>query len=209
MSARLMLLTGLVVFACLTWQSGIASAGEIRERGGGPELEMKSTCRPVLRISLRIHLGKSAWQSPDFIPIAEEISSIWLGQAGICFETEIVLHDHPAADGFDLWFAPVLQQKPSYNGLFHDEHDIHVRDLPVLDPAKHPARSATARTAAHEMGHALGLRHRQDSADNLMRSKTYGWQLNAEEIRRARRTALSKALPDREPQQCGVVIRND
>lgn len=200
MNIRHILLTWLLAFACMPLASGVAA--EMHE----PRLETSAYSRQVLRIPLRIHLGKSTWQPAEFIPIAEEISSIWLTQAGICFETEIVLHDRSAETGFDLWFSPVLTEKPSFNGLFHDEHDIHVRDVPILDPARKPARSSTARTAAHEMGHALGLSHRQNSNDNLMRSKTFGWQLDETEIRRARKAASAKALPDKNRLQCTVVI---
>jgi hypothetical protein len=182
------------------------SAHAADRQSGGAASAAISTQHPVLRIPLRIHLGKSAWRPVDFVPVAEEISGIWLTQAGICFETEIVLHDLTEDAGFDLWFEPVLKERPAFNGLFNDEHDIHVRDVPILDPAKSPAQSPTARTAAHEMGHALGLRHRQDSNENLMRSKTYGWQLNEDEIRRARMAAEKKALPDRKPVQCAVEI---
>ena len=188
---------------------GVPSAAHAADlQSGGATVAATSPHHPVLRIPLRIHLGKSTWRPAEIVPAAEEISSIWLTQAGICFETEIVLHEMPAASGFDLWFEPMLNERPGYNGLFNDEHDIHVRDVPILDPAKRPAQSPTARTAAHEMGHALGLRHRQDSDENLMRSKTYGWQLNEDEIRRARRTAEEKALPDRGPVQCAVAIKD-
>lgn len=198
------LLLSVLPFCC----GVLSSTHEADRQSGGPALAATSPHYPVLRIPLRIHLGKSAWRPAEFVPVVEEISSIWLAQAGICFETDIVLHDAPAESGFDLWFEPVLNERPGYNGLFNDEHDIHVRDMPILDPAKRPAQSPTARTAAHEMGHALGLRHRQDSDENLMRSKTYGWQLNKDEIRRARNAAAEKALPDRNPLRCNVVIRD-
>jgi hypothetical protein len=198
------------MLTCFFLPGGALSADEAgSQEVDEPKIETKAVNRPVLRIPLRIHLGKSAWRPVGFLPLAEEINSIWLMQAGICFEIELVQHDRPALDGFDLWFMPVLEERPSYNGLFKDVHNIYVRDVPILGPAKQPAHSSTARTAAHEMGHALGLHHRQESDDNLMRSKTYGWQLSAEEIQQARRAAFSEALPDQKPFRCRVVIKKD
>jgi len=151
---------------------------------------------PVYRIPLRVHLGESNRSPQDFRDILDEINHIWLSQAGICFEMQVVLNDEPLERGMDLWFLPVLPGDPGMNGYFRSDHDIQVRDTPVLKPAGHPARYPAARTAAHECGHGLSLSHRQDSDDNLMRSKTYGWQLNDQEIRAARRAASKMALPD-------------
>jgi hypothetical protein len=103
----------------------------------------------------------------------------------------------------DLWFSPFQAEIAELNGYYGNDHEIHVRDTPVLGPAEHPARHPAARTAAHECGHGLGLPHRQDSDDNLMRSKTYGWRLNTGEVMDARKTAASKALPDTSPLRCG------
>ncbi|HSW65174.1 MAG TPA: matrixin family metalloprotease [Dissulfurispiraceae bacterium] len=208
MKHRNTLLFCIGVFSCFYLFGGAPAAeGTDRHTVVEPKISVKAAYHPVLRIPLRIHLGKSAWRPVEFIPVAEEISNIWLTQAGICFETEIVQHDRPTETGFDVWFSPRIEEQPEYNGLFKGEQDMHVRDVPILGAAKHPARSSTARTAAHEIGHALGLRHRQDSDDNLMRSKTYGWLLNKEEVRRARKSALRKALPDLEPQRCRVTIQ--
>jgi hypothetical protein len=71
---------------------------------------------------------------------------------------------------------------------------MRVRDHPDLGPAEDPSVSPAGRTAAHEIGHALGLVHRQDSDENLMRSKTLGWKVDAGEIRTARIAAASLAL---------------
>jgi len=155
---------------------------------------------PVYRIPLRVHLGGSARPVEEWLPILEEINAIWLPQAGICFEIRTVGHDEPSARGFDLWFDATL---PEWNGYFRDEHDMHVRDNPDLRPAKSAATSSAARTAAHELGHALRVPHRQDSDDNLMRSKTYGMRLHVDEVLKARRQARKFALADTGPDRCG------
>jgi hypothetical protein len=157
---------------------------------------------PVYRIPLRVHLGESSRSPQDIKVILNEINHIWLSQAGICFEMQIVLDNEPLERGMDIWFKPMLPRGADLNGLFLGDHDIQVRDTPVLKPAEHPARHPAARTAAHECGHGLSLSHRQDSDDNLMRSKTSGWQLNDQEIRDARRAAAKMALPDARLRGC-------
>ncbi len=84
----------------------------------------------------------------------------------------------------------------------YDENDMWIIDYPELDPAPNPAKYNTTRTAAHEIGHALSLSHRVNSDDNLMQSKTQGWQLNRHEIEKARKSAVKKALDDLKPLRC-------
>ena len=154
---------------------------------------------PVYRIKLRVHLTNSGRPTQEFVPIFAEINDIWWSQAGICFEIQAVDHDEPLADGLDMWFAPYIG---GFNGYYDGEH-IQMTDDPDLDQAPNPAKYSAARTAAHELGHALDLPHRQDSDDNLMRSKTYGWQLSKEEILDAREAAADIALDDATPLACG------
>ena len=154
---------------------------------------------PVYRIKLRVHLANSSRTPQEFEPILAEINKIWQTQAGICFEIHTVDHDITLIDGLDMWFSPDIG---GYNGYYDGEH-IQMSDAPVLAHAANPARSPAARTAAHELGHALNLRHRQDSDENLMRSRTYGWHLNAQEIRHARETAADIAIKDTFPFNCG------
>jgi hypothetical protein len=178
--------------------------GQPQQATASSEPPVSSNLRsdPIYRISLRVHLGESGRSPADFKVILEEINDIWLSQAGICFEIQIVLNNEPLKQGMDIWFLPVLPGGPDLNGYFRDEHHIQVRDTPALGPAPHPAHYPAARTAAHEFGHGLSLPHRQDSDDNLMRSKTYGWQLNGREIQEARRAAAEKTLKDTKPRNC-------
>jgi hypothetical protein len=161
---------------------------------------------PVYRIPLRVHVGESERSAGEFRKLIGEINDIWLSQAGICFEMQIVQHDEVLEQGMDIWFMPVLPGGPGLNGYFRDEHDIHVRDTPILRPAEHPARHPAPRTAAHELGHGLSLQHRQDSDNNLMRSKTFGWQLNKEEVLQARSVAADMALQDTTLRSCSEPV---
>lgn len=161
---------------------------------------------PVYSIPLRIHLGGSDRPAERWRPILQEINAIWLPQAGICFEIHTVDHDEKMMHGLDLWFQAMI---PDWNGYYLDDHDMRVRDDPVLRPAAKPTRSSAARTAAHELGHALNLRHRQDSDDNLMRSKTYGWQLHPDEIRTARENARNMVLSATAGGACAVRVHNN
>ena len=187
--------TALSLFAVLLLVSsaGAASAEALKT----PALQ------PVYRINLRVHLGNSGRTPEEFRPIFSEINKIWHTQAGICFEIHTVNHDTPLSDGLDMWFAPYL--RGGYNGYYDGEY-IQMRDSPILAHAKNPAKSSAARTAAHELGHALDLPHRQNSDDNLMRSRTYGWQLNAEEVAIARKAAADIARADTDPLTCGPPI---
>jgi hypothetical protein len=163
---------------------------------------------PVFHIPLRVHLDRSFRPTSDFKEILDEINHIWWSQAGICFEMQIVMNDRVRPLGFDIWFVPHIDSNDSRNGLFDSAHAIYVRDMPILSAAPRPAKHSAARTAAHELGHALNLPHRQDSDDNLMRSKTYGWHLNGQEIAVARKAAAVQAGKNNIASKCSPVQIN-
>jgi hypothetical protein len=177
------------------------------------QLETSITCTkqeppyplPVYHIPLRVHLDESARSAAAFTEILKEINHIWWSQAGICFEMQVVMNDDVKSSGFDIWFVPRIDNNDSINGVYGSGHSIYVRDTPILGAAPRPALHSAARTAAHELGHALGLQHRQDSEDNLMRSKTLGWQLNKDEIAIARKAAASQAIKDNIMPRCGPI----
>jgi hypothetical protein len=202
-------LLSMVVLALLTLDTVSASQDSVQPQLASVHINGSSTPSFVYRIPLRVHLGASGRSPQEFKDILDEINQIWLFQAGICFEIQVVLDDEPLEQGMDIWFMPVLPGGPGINGYFRSDHEIQVRDTPILKPAEHPARHPTARTAAHECGHGLSLSHRQDSDDNLMRSKTYGWQLNGQEIRDARRAAAKMALPDTRVRECAEPVLLD
>jgi hypothetical protein len=159
---------------------------------------------PVLTVPLRVHGGSSGRPLKDLERVATEINRIWRTQAGICFSGDVVDHEETLDGGMDIWFLPELA---GYNGYFSGPNAIRVRDYPDLAPAEDPARDGAARTAAHELGHGLGLRHRQDSDENLMRSKSLGWKLGEDEVARARQGAASFDSGGRERPECRCLAK--
>ncbi len=170
-----------------------------------PAKQQASHFLPVYHIPLRVHLDKSSRGAAAFTEILEEINYIWWLQAGICFEMRVVMNDYVQSSGFDIWFVPLIDNNADVNGVFANGHAIYVRDTPILKAALKPAHDPAARTAAHELGHALNLPHRQDSDENLMRSKTYGWQLNQEEVTIARKAAATHSIRNNTALTCGAV----
>lgn len=73
------------------------------------------------------------------------------------------------------------------NGVFMGRDAIFVKDTAALRPVNGGVDEPLPRVTSHEIGHALGLPHRQDTI-NLMASGTTGWSLNDEEIDTVRAT---------------------
>ena len=170
---------------------------------------------PVYRVPLRVHRRRSDLGDDQLCAILEEINEIWWKQAAICFEIEAVKSDPPAATGLDFFFE---RESPfpngvTANGVFTGAHEIYGLDHPKLAAVKTPARDPAARTAAHELGHALSLQHQNPDQEMnclfrgtecdelLMRSGHRGFQIaagspaNVNEQIRARTRAALLSLP--------------
>jgi hypothetical protein len=67
------------------------------------------------------------------------------------------------------------------NGVFMGRDAIFVKDTAALREVKGGVDEPLPRVTSHEIGHAMGLPHRQDTL-NLMASGTTGWSISDAEI---------------------------
>jgi hypothetical protein len=88
-----------------------------------------------------------------------------------------------ASNTFHIYY---IKQMPM-NGIYFEE-GIFVKDSAALREVDGGIDEPLPRVSSHELGHALGLPHRQ-CVTNLMASGTTGTWLNAEEIRITREAA--------------------
>lgn len=169
----------------------------------------------TITLPVRIHLMQSGsipdmhttLVEADIRRVMGKVNRVW-AQAGIQFEIESILPVEaiPIPDemrmksefvrvksmvpkgvlsptGIDICY--VKKVKP--NGFFYGE-PIVVKDTAALTEVEGGLDEPLPRVTSHEIGHALGLEHRQDRT-NLMQSGTTGFTLNAEEIATARAKA--------------------
>ena len=85
----------------------------------------------------------------------------------------------------DIDICYVKQVQP--NGFYYGE-PVVVKDTANLREVPGGLDEPLPRVTSHEIGHALGLKHRQDTT-NLMQSGTTGFTLNEAEIAIARKKA--------------------
>ncbi len=172
----------------------------------------------VLTLPVRVHLMQSANQpamhttlvEADIRRIFGKVNAVW-AQAGIQFEVEsigptLALEAKPeeagqsefvrvkamipkerlSATALDVCY--VKEVRP--NGFYYGE-PIVVKDTASLRTAPGGLDEPLPRVTAHEIGHALGLKHRQETT-NLMASGTTGFSLNEAEITTARAKAAER-----------------
>ncbi len=173
---------------------------------------------PTITLPVRVHLVQSktmvAMQTTlveaDIRRIFDKVNTVW-AQAGIQFEIESIVattatelkpemrlktefdrvHSQIPKDCLSpaaLDICYVKEVKP--NGFYYGE-PIVVKDTASLREVPGGLDEPLPRVTSHEIGHALGLKHRQNTT-NLMQSGTTGFSLNQEEIAIARAKALAR-----------------
>ena len=92
--------------------------------------------------------------------------------------------DSKANEGVNLYYVHDFP----INGVYFADRIAFVRDSARVRSIPGGIDEALARVTAHELGHALGLQHRQDE-NNLLSSGTSGVALNQLEVTRVRARA--------------------
>jgi hypothetical protein len=92
------------------------------------------------------------------------------------------------AEGVDVYY---IHRFP-VNGVYFGDRTALVQETAALRPVPGGSDEPIPRVTAHELGHALGLAHRQDRT-NLLASGTTGTSLNGAEVQQAR--AHARRLP--------------
>lgn len=172
------------------------------------------SARSVIAISVRVHLVRSSTDDSmqttltvaDIRRIFDKVNRVW-SQAGIRLEIESVVETQAAAllpiddvpeqvriktaipqaalsrTAVDVCYVKSIRP----NGFYYGE-PIVVKDTAELREVPGGLDEPLPRVTSHEIGHALGLNHRQDVV-NLMASGTTGFELNEAEIQIARDAA--------------------
>ncbi len=92
--------------------------------------------------------------------------------------------DHRDFEGLHVYYLHAFP----VNGVYMGGNFAIVQETAKLRPVEGGIDEPLPRVTAHELGHALGLPHRQDRT-NLLASGTSGTALNREEVDRARQVA--------------------
>jgi hypothetical protein len=173
---------------------------------------------PVLTLPVRVHLMQSATvpamqttlTEADIKRVFAKVNKVWAA-AGIQFEIEsigateaaplskeqllsgefervgaMIPQSRLSATALNVCYVKQVQPNGFYNGKL-----IVVKDTAALKEVPGGLDEPLPRVTSHELGHALGLPHRQETT-NLMQSGTTGFSLNEAEITKAREKALQR-----------------
>ena len=155
-----------------------------------------------LTVPVRVHLLRSEQEAAlnttlteaDVARIFGKVNKIW-APAGIRFEVESVGETRMLAagralprerllnDGLNVSYIKSADENGFWTGKL-----VVVKDTAWLKKVPDGVDEPIPRVTAHELGHALGLEHRQE-VTNLMASGTTGFLLNESEIKAAREMA--------------------
>lgn len=175
---------------------------------------------PTLTLPVRVHLVQSDTMpamhttlvESDIRRIFGKVNMVW-AQAGIQFEIESIVPtkaippkpEMQTKPEFDRVHAMIPKERLSPtalnvcyvkevkpNGFYYGE-PVVVKDTASLREVQGGLDEPLPRVTSHEIGHALGLKHRQDTT-NLMASGTTGFSLNDAEIAIAREKAQERSI---------------
>ena len=185
--------------------------------GGMSGIGAAAAVSPLLCLPVRIHLMQSSAEpalqttlTAAEVPwILSGVNKIW-AQAGVRFDIESVVatraldSDPVLKDPKNRWMVRAVPKSSRAGSAidvcyvknivangFYSGALVMVKDAPALQSVPGGTGEPLARVTSHELGHALGLSHRQNIT-NLMSSKTTGFSLSEAEIARARAGAMKR-----------------
>jgi hypothetical protein len=194
--------------------------------GTSPAEETAASKLPVITLPVRVHLMQSetipamhtTMVEADVQRVFGKANKVW-AQAGIQFEIEsigptkalalspearlkpefdrvnsLIPKERLSATAINVCYVKEVTPNGFYNGRL-----VVVKDTAKLREVPGGIDEPLPRVTSHEIGHALGLIHRQDTT-NLMQSGTTGFSLNEAEIALAR-TKAQERITHAEPKE--------